>query len=261
MKIAVVGAGNGGTKLMELFSQMKEVQVACLVDKDNNAMGMSRAKALNIPRENDLMRIPKNVDIIIEATGSSHVLSILKENYQHQARIVESDVAAMMMLLVDRQIEASDQLNHQLLHIQKTGEALHGQMNSIVDVTKELEQINKALVTASEESKNYIEKSHEMIKAVNAITHQIKILGINANIEAARAGEHGRGFSVVATEVQKMSDSTSKFAAQISELLAALNAENESITHEVRRLDGIATSQCDITAEAKLTVDQLRDSV
>ena len=108
------------------------------------------------------------------------------------------------------------------------------------------------------QSNQFIEKTDEMTKAVNKITQQIKILGLNANIEAARAGEHGRGFSVVATEVQKMSDSTSEFASQISDLLNSLRAENEKISSEVSKLGILSENQDTITHKARNIADELK---
>jgi methyl-accepting chemotaxis protein len=132
-------------------------------------------------------------------------------------------------------------------------------MNNIVKITDDLNRINYDLAESAAVSQQFIEKTDEMTRAVNKITQQIKILGLNANIEAARAGEHGRGFSVVATEVQKMSDSTSDFAFQIAELLKSLKGENEKISLEISKLNDISENQVTITHKAKNIVDELKN--
>jgi methyl-accepting chemotaxis protein len=215
MKIAIVGAGTGGTKLINLFHEVEGTEVELVVDRNPECPGMERAKMIGIRCSADIGDIGPHVETIVEATGNEKVLAMLKERYSDR-HIIDSAAAQLMMRIFDRQRTIADRLNFQLEEIEVTGKRLHGEMNQIVEVTSELNEINGALVNAANESKRFIEKSDEMIQAVNKLTQQIKILGLNANIEAARAGEHGRGFSVVATEVQKMSDSTSTFAGQIS---------------------------------------------
>ncbi len=261
MKIAFVGAGIGGTKMMELFNQINDIQITCIVDRSFNAMGMLRAKELGIPTETDIKKIPNNTQIIIEATGSKQVLATLKDLYGEHCKIIDSDIAAVMMLIVDRQIEMADRLSHQLVQIQTTSDLLTDQMNRIVEVTTDLEKTNKALLCASDESKQLIAQSNKMIREVNNIASQIKILGVNANIEASRAGEHGSGFAVVATEVQRLSENTAKFASLISSLLISLNLKNEEINKDTHGLNDIACNQSNITLEAKRTVEALLQTV
>jgi methyl-accepting chemotaxis protein len=57
----------------------------------------------------------------------------------------------------------------------------------------------------------------ELSGLINDIAQNIKILSLNAAVEAARAGEHGKGFAVVAREVQKLSESTTSSAMQITD--------------------------------------------
>lgn len=259
MNIAIIGAGTGGTKLLNLFNEYENIEVVSVIDRDLQSPGILKAKAFGIHVASDVRDISPKADVLVDATGSAKVVELLKETYGGKKRIVESDVAELMMLIVDKQIDMTSRLNHQLDEINRTSEKLHEEMNRIVDITSDLNTINSQLIQTSEASITYIEKSDEMIRAVNKITQQIKILGLNANIEAARAGEHGRGFSVVATEVQKMSDNTSDFAAQISDLLKSLRTENETIAGEVHKLNTISESQHKITNTAKQIVDDLKN--
>ena len=50
-----------------------------------------------------------------------------------------------------------------------------------------------------------------------------KILALNASIEAARAGELGAGFSVVATEVGKLSEKSSSVNKDIEDIVTKIS--------------------------------------
>ncbi len=63
-----------------------------------------------------------------------------------------------------------------------------------------------------------MEQIAEKILVIQDIAMQTRLLSLNATIESARAHEHGRAFSVVASEVRKLSDVTKKAAEEISQL-------------------------------------------
>ncbi|UOA09794.1 methyl-accepting chemotaxis protein [Methylobacter sp. S3L5C] len=79
------------------------------------------------------------------------------------------------------------------------------------------------LLRSIEELSGFTEKLSNMASEISSIARHTNILAINAAIQAAQAGNAGRGFSVVASEVRKLSQSSGDYGKQIIDTIAAVN--------------------------------------
>ncbi|MCZ6465349.1 MAG: methyl-accepting chemotaxis protein, partial [Proteobacteria bacterium] len=76
---------------------------------------------------------------------------------------------------------------------------------------------------------------HQITEIITSVANRTNLLSLNASIEAARAGEAGRGFSVVADEIRKLSESAGQSAEEISKLIYEIQSDTAQVADEMRQ--------------------------
>jgi len=98
-----------------------------------------------------------------------------------------------------------------------------------VDQLETIKMKNDSVITGIINLGNKILKIRDIVKNINTITDQTKVIAFNAALEAASAGERGKRFSVVASEVNRLADDISSLTRQIREQVEEIQNSSSSL--------------------------------
>jgi signal transduction histidine kinase len=116
-KVAIIGAGRGGTALLDLLHQLRTIEVVGIMDRNPAAPGLQRARELHVPvyeRLPDLISSHR-VNLVMDVTGDPNMDRILHDQTTGGADILSGPASRLLWDLVRHE----SALQGELLHAEK----------------------------------------------------------------------------------------------------------------------------------------------
>lgn len=117
IRVAIVGAGRGGTALLDVLHQIGTVEILGITDKEPSAPGLQRAQEINVTvyeRVGDLIKRPE-LNLVMDVTGDPAMGPVLQEQLPAETDIISGQASRFLWTLVQHE----STLQTELLHAEK----------------------------------------------------------------------------------------------------------------------------------------------
>ena len=178
-------------------------------------------------------------------------------NERQKVDSVNNEVLAMNNELVEIFGRLTDNIlkvTKETAIIRDIGKSSSSEMANVAEYMNDLKVLNESISGSLEHINSSVKQYNVMTQDVEKISGKINLLSLNAAIEAARAGEAGRGFSVVASNIRELSESSRASVGNAKE-------NDESIQSAINEVNNIVRKFSDTTTELLEAVQISIDNV
>lgn len=144
-----------------------------------------------------------------------------------------------------------EEVNRTMQSLLESATHIAASANGVSSNAERAKETSATTATKISELSGRTAKMAEILEVIREIADRSDLLALNASLEGTRAGEAGRGFSLVASEMRRLSERVTASVQTVKELVNDVRASGAStvmVTEEARSLaENTATSARQIT--------------
>lgn len=112
LRVIIVGAGKGGTALLELFTRSPDVEIVGMVDLNPEAPGLRLARNLGVSTASDTLAFiaDDRANLIVDVTGDPAMRTLLLKQKPPRAEVMGGTSALLLWKLAQHERDLRDQL-------------------------------------------------------------------------------------------------------------------------------------------------------